>query len=73
MRTREDKATLQIHVFLNRLRCNRENKARHFDSTIEIEMNVKYLMETKVTFYAVGGEKHFPVAGEYEQEPVQRL
>lgn len=36
-------------------------------------MNVKYLMETKVTFYAVGGEEHFSVAGEYEQEPVQRL
>lgn len=33
-------------------------------------MNVTYLMETKVTFYAVGGEEYFPVAGEYQQEPV---
>lgn len=30
-------------------------------------------MEAKVTFYAVGGEEHFPVASQYEQEPVQRL
>lgn len=29
-------------------------------------MNVTYLMETKVTFYAVGGEEHFPVASEYQ-------
>lgn len=61
------------------LRCNRiieRENVHEFDSMIEIEMNmlrVKYLMETKVTFYAVGGEEHFPVAGEYKQEPVQRL
>ena len=36
-------------------------------------MSESYLMEAKVTFYAVSGEEHLPVAGQYEQEPVQRL
>lgn len=44
------------------------NPSIHRSATMLTYDKVKvrpYLMEAKVTLYAVGSEKHFPVAGQY--------